>query len=114
MVKLAVQHAWLDEKSSVEPSDVEYAFELMDGLWATMLDYFIEKWHLENSTDKEQVALRILEVGKTIPINDFYGSLCSEVHCQRVLDGRIAQSLEGKGYIQRSGEPKNRMITRLK
>jgi hypothetical protein len=56
MVKLAIQHTWLDERNNVEPIDIEYAFKLMDGLWNSMLEFFIEKWNLENSTDKQESA----------------------------------------------------------
>jgi hypothetical protein len=114
MVKLAVQHAWLDERSSVEPCDIEYAFTIMQGLWVSMLDFFSERWNLENTNDKEHVALTILEVGKPMGINEFYGKLCTQVGCQKVLARRIAQSLEAQGYVCRTGEKKNRIIERCK
>lgn len=114
MVKLATQHAWLDERCKVEPKDVEYAFELMQELWTSMLDFFVDRWNLGDTNDKEHIALGIIEVGKVVDINEFYASLCKSAPCGIATARKIAETLESKGCIRRFGEKKKRKIERLK
>jgi len=113
MVKLATHHAWLDERSKVEPRDVEYAFELLKELWTSMLDFFVERWNLADTNDKEHLALEILEIAKAVDINEFYGSLCKSAPCSIATARKIAETLESKKQIRRFGEKKNRKIERL-
>jgi hypothetical protein len=114
MAKLAAQHAWLDERSNVEPEDVEYAFKLLEELWISMLDFFKERWNLADTNDKEHIALSILEVAKPVAVNDFYRLLCEQTRCGTATARKIAQVLEGRGYVRRFGEKSNRFIERLK
>lgn len=114
LTKLAVHHAWLDERKSVEPLDVEYAFDLLKGLWESMLEFFEDKWCLADTNDKEQIALKILEACKPVEINTFYNALCHQAQIHIALARRIAKNLESQGYVCRTGEKKNRFITRLK
>ena len=79
-----------------------------------MLDFFVERWNLGDTNDKEHIALGILEVGKVIDINEFYASLCKDASCRIATARKIAETLESKGVIRRFGEKKNRKIERLK
>jgi hypothetical protein len=113
MVKLAAQHAWLDERAEVQPQDIEYAYSIMEELWDNLL-FFVESLWGSGYSDKEALFAEILKVGEELPITEYYKRFMEKAKCQETIARRIAKRLEEKGIVQRTGEKSNRRITRLK
>lgn len=113
MVKLAAQHAWLDQRNNVEPVDIEYAFEISEELWNNLLAFVENLWGTGKG-ENETNALYLLEVGKENALSEYYKTLMDKIKCKEALARRIVGRLEERGLIQRYGEKSNRIIVRLK